>query len=436
MDIESLALAKKYANGKFNGFASNLVGSPKPYATLAALQSALPTGDTNVYLVIADGKLYYWSGSAWTAGNTYQATGLVQNLVPISRNIFNYANVVAGKEVYQSDGTFQVQANSAMTDYIPIPANNGYLYISGLPTYTTGFTNRASFFYDSNKTVIGSCINLIRSSSEFLVPIPANAAYYAFSIYQRSTDQGTVNYAAIQVELGYKTPYTSYQLGINAINGYSLQPYIDPWSRTNPLQGKVLLNFGDSIAAGEGAGGVNYASIIAAANGMVYKSYAVSGTVVSQIATSVVNATETSADYVLLEGGTNDDNNIANATENLGSLSSGYTATLDTSTFYGNVESMIKSAKTKWVGAKILYILVHNMSTRDATAQKTCHDAIIACCQKWSIPYVDLYSEGGYNSNIDVLKNQYGYGAEGTHPNLLGYQTYYVPPIQAKMKTL
>lgn len=51
-------------------------GSPKgTYPTLSALQSAFPTGATGIYVVTADGEWYYWSGSAWTAGGIYQATG-------------------------------------------------------------------------------------------------------------------------------------------------------------------------------------------------------------------------------------------------------------------------------------------------------------------------------------------------------------------------
>ena len=60
-------------------------GSPKGvYATLTALQSAKPTGDTGAYLVTADGKWYYWSGTAWTVGGTYQSTGIGTKTVPIT----------------------------------------------------------------------------------------------------------------------------------------------------------------------------------------------------------------------------------------------------------------------------------------------------------------------------------------------------------------
>jgi len=52
-------------------------GSPKGvYATLADLQTAFPTGNNNIYIVTADGKWYFWSGSAWTAGAVYQSSGI------------------------------------------------------------------------------------------------------------------------------------------------------------------------------------------------------------------------------------------------------------------------------------------------------------------------------------------------------------------------
>lgn len=56
--------------------------SPKGvYATLAALQTAYPTGTTGIYLVTADGKWYYWNSSAWTAGGVYQSTGIVDKSI-------------------------------------------------------------------------------------------------------------------------------------------------------------------------------------------------------------------------------------------------------------------------------------------------------------------------------------------------------------------
>ena len=69
---------KVYSEGsevaKASALAAVASGSPKgTYATAAALTTAYPTGNSNIYVVSADGKWYYWSGTAWTAGGVYQA---------------------------------------------------------------------------------------------------------------------------------------------------------------------------------------------------------------------------------------------------------------------------------------------------------------------------------------------------------------------------
>lgn len=74
---------KAYVDTQIQSVAS---GSPKGvYATLAALQTAFPTGNTNIYLVTSDGKWYYWNSSAWTAGGTYQSTGIADKSVTVSK---------------------------------------------------------------------------------------------------------------------------------------------------------------------------------------------------------------------------------------------------------------------------------------------------------------------------------------------------------------
>lgn len=63
-------------------------GAPKGvYASLSDLQTAFPSGNTNIYLVTSDGKWYYWSGSVWTAGGIYQSTA--SDLLPASNRVVN-----------------------------------------------------------------------------------------------------------------------------------------------------------------------------------------------------------------------------------------------------------------------------------------------------------------------------------------------------------
>lgn len=104
-------------------------GSPKAvYATLAALQTAFPAGNTNIYIVTADGNWYYWSGSAWTAGGVYQSTGISDESVALakitqdSRSYLSYSRnrllevqnrITKNDFKLNADGTSNVQSTNA-----------------------------------------------------------------------------------------------------------------------------------------------------------------------------------------------------------------------------------------------------------------------------------------------------------------------------------
>ena len=81
--------------------ASIASGSPKGiYATVAALTTAFPTGNTNIYLVSADGKWYYWNGTAWTAGGVYQATGIADGSITDIKLSFLPIHGIASKNLF------------------------------------------------------------------------------------------------------------------------------------------------------------------------------------------------------------------------------------------------------------------------------------------------------------------------------------------------
>ncbi|MFJ7855311.1 GDSL-type esterase/lipase family protein [Peribacillus frigoritolerans] len=172
---------KTYVDTKVASVAS---GSPKgTYATLAALQTAFPTGNSNIYVVTADGNWYTWNGSAWVAGGLYQSTGIANGSVSINKtdfvklsdNRFNkdhpdnklgyYLNttggetvassyyighkidVVAGEEFtirngetasgafYKADGTFLQKIGTASGVAAPftftVPASASYMRVNG-----------------------------------------------------------------------------------------------------------------------------------------------------------------------------------------------------------------------------------------------------------------------------------------------------------------
>lgn len=207
----------------------------------------------------------------------------------------------------------------------------------------------------------------------------------------------------------------------------------------NPLKGKIAAFTGDSLCYGAGYTG-GYAKIIGEENGMTVQNIGVSeGTVVKYqsyfcISESIPNLRE-DADYVILEGGGNDAW-YGEQIIPLGTISSGYDATLDTTTFAGAFESMVKNAINRFPGKKIGYIFPHKgVPNFSSTISGGYYHMIIDILQKWGIPYFDnniLCPPLGY---VDVLKNTYTIG-DGVHPNELGYRTYYAPQIAEWMKTL
>jgi lysophospholipase L1-like esterase len=207
----------------------------------------------------------------------------------------------------------------------------------------------------------------------------------------------------------------------------------------NPLSGKILAGTGDSIAAGAGNNGTGYADIIGTNNGMTVQNIAVGGGTVVNSGSNVFCISESipylrsDADYILLEGGGND----ADADLTLGTLSSGYNATLDTTTFAGAFENMLKSAIARFPGKKIGYILIHKCSYQfDSRVPNSYYDIVINACKKWGIPYLDLNTLIPPLNYIADLKSTYTANADGYHPNAAGYNAYYVPKITAWMKTL
>ena len=144
------------------------------------------------------------------------------------------------------------------------------------------------------------------------------------------------------------------------------------------------------------------------------------------------------ADIILLQGGTNDV--VKNVP--LGEITSGYNAVLDEYTFCGAMESMLKQALLKWVGKKIVFITVHKMKSR-GTILTTYLEKAKEICKKWSVKVVDIHNEGGLNTNIEIYKQLYTAGTyadgskgDSTHPNELGYLTFYVKLIEKEIRSI
>ena len=218
---------------------------------------------------------------------------------------------------------------------------------------------------------------------------------------------------------------------------------------TSVLYGKKISLNGDSICYGAGYTG-GYGKIISEKYHMTLQNIAVDGgTIASDTYYDVearhwINATITNmdndSDYAIVEGGVNDSSlNIT-----LGTISDGYDAELDTSTYYGAFENMLKQLVIRFAGKKYGYIAVHQMTANYRVINNpdtSFYWASKKCCEKWGVPFLDLNVNVPpfafmRNTSLSYLPETYTKNGDGWHPNENGYKKYYVDKIVAWLESL
>ena len=188
--------------------ASIASGAPKPYATLTDLQTAYPTGDTNNYVVIADGYIYYWNSSAWTQGWLYQSTIIADktvnvnktDFVTLGKNLFDKSKITTGYYYAYNTGVKTVATGYYYSDYIPVLGNT---------SYCVNQPSKHICFYDANKTYISG---FLVSSSPRTFVTPANCVYVILS-------DGNSVQNTLQFEVGtVTTTFENYKVSIPSIS--------------------------------------------------------------------------------------------------------------------------------------------------------------------------------------------------------------------------
>lgn len=215
----------------------------------------------------------------------------------------------------------------------------------------------------------------------------------------------------------------------------------------SPLKGKSLYVDGDSIANGAGSGNYAFGEFLRDKYGMVLTKGAVNG------ATLLVDDTHTNSickritqltgeyDYIIFDGGIND----VSQSLPLGSKTYHYNGGYDITTTLGALEQICYYLVTNYFDSKKLFVIVHKILTVDnpviPTKELDMFNAIKEVLQKWGIPYVDIYNDtnlGAFNSDINNAYFKLNSSGEGdrVHPTKDAYAKFYMPLIEAKIKTL
>ncbi|MCS8604466.1 SGNH/GDSL hydrolase family protein [Lactiplantibacillus pentosus] len=224
-------------------------------------------------------------------------------------------------------------------------------------------------------------------------------------------------------------------------------------SHTHSLRGKLLYAFGSSIVNGHLAN-TSFVEDIARDNHMLYRKFAVNGATTrtsddNNILAQIKAAPSTTPDFVIFDSWANDAYpEIADDPKQFGEITTGFTESLDSTTYCGGLETICKTLLTKYPGAQFILLATHKTPARQLYVQEKMYQAAVEICHKWSFNLVDLYNAGSFNTFIkeyqynysyDTVDNNggnYAYGGSGTHPNADGYRRFYDPIITNTLKSL
>lgn len=236
----------------------------------------------------------------------------------------------------------------------------------------------------------------------------------------------------------------------------------------NKLYGKKVLWNGDSICYGSAEAG-NWAGRIAERNSMTCKNYARGGGTIAEnppplrdgqkrhsVSETIEKMYEEhpDADYIVIEGGTNDADLLGCAAKDPNGTRLGgfapwdFSGHYDRNTFCGALESIFYRATRYWGGKRIGYIVAQKMGcdSKPALNRRFYFDCAVEICKKWGIPYVDLWNGCYLNPMLDWMYvrdntpeqnklGNIGYYIDGQHLTANGYDIT-TEIIEAWMKTL
>ena len=177
------------------------------------------------------------------------------------------------------------------------------------------------------------------------------------------------------------------------------------------FDGKTIIFDGDSICEASSDERRGWAARVGEALGMEWYNYGVSGaTITAELfyangerrhwvcrSAEKIKEKNDKVDYIILEGGTNDADNLGIGSERCGVLDvDDYSGRYDDSTFIGAMDSMFYRTLTTFPNVKVGFIIAQKMgcpTDEDGKYFKRRHYFKIAeeVCKKWGVPCLNLW---------------------------------------------
>lgn len=451
-------------------------GSPKGvYTTLALLQAAYPTGTTGAYLVTADGKWYYWSGSAWAIGGTYQSAGIAERSVTREKVAKNLVSLEESVELSLSDFTYDNVTVGFTDNILTSAAETRYYHSCFLPenVYEVSFNPlliakevwlilggdstrfTAVQFMSTGIKLLTEIINsgtlstnylMIESGTRYAATITAadviKVSYFngKYSFYINGVLVYTLDNALLTNPnaVGIKTNnrlgfilQKAYNDSAGAVKIVDVKTDTLLTDRVNsidqaladlvgtPLKNTIVNFLGDSITEGPiYKGYTSYVDILSARTGITARNYGITSSRITYksdrtdaFCTRYTNMDD-NADVVIVFGGTNDHTDVP-----LGTWGDSTNDTLN-----GAIKILIEGLLTKYAGKAIGFVIplpkIGNIG--DTGTLKNYVDAIKYACKQYSVPVLDLYTQSGLAPNLAIQRTILM--PDGLHPNYTGQE--------------
>jgi lysophospholipase L1-like esterase len=209
----------------------------------------------------------------------------------------------------------------------------------------------------------------------------------------------------------------------------------------NGLAGKSVYAFGDSIVYGH-VHPCSFADIVAEQEGMTLTKFARNGATIGadphasggQVLAQVEEAPDIAPDFVIFDGGTNDAQSIYRD------------RAYGVGTYAEELERTLKTMKRRWPTARIVYVAAHKLGSRDWGTQVALREVTLQACRQWDVAIADVFGETAFDTRDDAHRAKYtfdelvngfpGTEGSGTHPNVAGMTTFYVPVVTAGLQQI
>lgn len=353
------------------------------------------------------------------------------------KNLVDLSEVVVG---IFSNSTSNGNIDSTVTtwrttDFISVIPGHKYSFVDFVGVYR-GANNIGYPAYDKNKNFVTRIVpdgGKSANSKIDVLTIPNNDAIAyirtCYPVNSVTIHKQWYQTMVVEGETWAGSAYIPYD-GAVRVQGAGLSKEFS--APLNCLFGKVAIWNGDSICAADNDPNGGWPITIAKANGMQAKNYGIAGgTIAENTGTTVHSVSATldgmltdfpDADYIIIEGGTNDADILGDSgigTFDANDFTDAYIEALDKDTFSGALESIFYRLVTIMKGKHIGYLIPQKMGYTEVlvTRRRTYFDRAIAICQKWGIPYLDLWNGFYFNWRLSAHWDQTKTSAENNEAN-------------------